>query len=342
MVRAAAWLTIVSLVAGVGPVAADTVGQVFRRVNASVVIVRTREQDIGVQPGATTGTVAGLGSGVVIDAHGHVLTAAHVVQTVDEITVEFMDGHRSAARVVGSEPEADLALLELLSVPPGMQVAILGDSDAVEIGDQIFIVGAPYGIGHTLTVGHISARHKPNTVYSGMALAEFLQTDAAINHGNSGGPMFSLRGEVVGIVSHIISKSGGFEGLGFVVTSNMARQLLLERRSFWSGVDGYVLTGELARVFNLPQPVGLLVQRVAAQSPAAKAGLLGGNLRVTIAGETLMVGGDIVLEVQGLPITGRSSYEAIQTRLSQLHPGLPITITALRGGRRVELIGHLP
>jgi S1-C subfamily serine protease len=122
----------------------------------------------------------------------------------------------------------------------------------------------------------------------------------------------------------------------------MARQLLLERRSFWSGVDGYVLTGELARVFNLPQPVGLLVQRVAAQSPAAKAGLLGGNLRVTIAGETLMVGGDIVLEVQGLPITGRSSYEAIQTRLSQLHPGLPITITALRGGRRVELIGHLP
>ena len=122
----------------------------------------------------------------------------------------------------------------------------------------------------------------------------------------------------------------------------MARQLLLERRSFWSGLDGYVLTGELARVFNLPQPVGLLVQRVAAHSPAAMAGLRGGSLRATIAGETMTVGGDVILEVQGLPITGRSSYEAIQARLSQLHPGMPITITVLRGGSRVELVGRLP
>jgi len=220
MVRVVAWLTLLVAAAGAGPVEAETVGQVFRRVNATVVVIRTWERDIGQQSGAFTPTVAGLGSGVVIDSRGHVLTAAHVVQTVDEITVEFLDGHVSPARVIGSEPEADLALLELETPPFGMQVAGLGDSDAVEVGDQAFIVGAPYGIGHTLTVGHISARHKPNTVYSGMSLAEFLQTDAAINHGNSGGPMFSLRGEIVGIVSHIISKSGGFEGLGFVVTSN--------------------------------------------------------------------------------------------------------------------------
>ncbi len=258
MVRVAAWFTVVillgGLVRGANPVEAETVGQVFRRVNTSVVIVRTRERDTGQQSAASAPTVAGLGSGVVIDSRGRVLTAAHVVQTVDEITVEFLDGHVSAARVVGSEPEADRALLELQTPPPGMQAAALGDSDAVEVGDQVCIVGAPYGIGHTRTVGHISARHKPNTVYSGMSLAEFLQTDAAINQGNSGGPMFSLRGEIVGIVSHIISKSGGFAGLGFVVTSNMARHLLLERRSFWSGVDGYVLTGELGRVLNLRSP----------------------------------------------------------------------------------------
>lgn len=342
MVRVIAWLTAVALASSAAPVAAETVGQIFRRVNDSVVIVRTRERAFAQQSGTAPATVAGLGSGVVIDSRGHILTAAHVVQTADEITVELLDGHVSPARVAGSEPEADLALLQLESVPPGMRVAILGDSDAVEVGDQVFIVGAPYGIGHTLTVGHISARHTPNTVYSGMSLAEFLQTDAAINQGNSGGPMFSLRGEIIGIVSHIISRSGGFEGLGFVVTSNMARRLLLERRSFWSGVDGYVLTGELARVLNLPQPIGLLVQRVAAQSPAAKAGLLGGSVRATIGGQTLTVGGDIVLDVQGLPIAGRSSYEAIQARLSQLHPGVPITITVLRGGRRIELIGHLP
>jgi S1-C subfamily serine protease len=154
--------------------------------------------------------------------------------------------------------------------------------------------------------------------------------------------MFSLRGEVVGIVSHTVSKSGGFEGLGFVVTSNMARQLLLDRKSFWSGVDGYVLTGELAAVFNLPQPVGLLVQRVARTSPAAEAGVRGGTIRATIGGETFVVGGDVILDVQGLPITGRSSYEAIQERLSRLHPGMPITITVLRDGRRVQLTGRLP
>lgn len=129
MVRPVAWLTLVVVTAAAGPVAAESVGQVFRRVNASVVLVRTRERDTA-QPLSSLATVAGLGSGVVIDPRGRVLTAAHVVQTVDEITVEFLDGHLSAARVVGSEPEADLALLELAAPPVDMQVAVLGDSDA--------------------------------------------------------------------------------------------------------------------------------------------------------------------------------------------------------------------
>ena len=117
-------------------------------------------------------------------------------------------------------------------MPAGVPWWPLGDSDKVEVGGDVFIVGAPYGISHTLTAGHVSGRHRPNTIYSELATAEFVQTDAAINEGNSGGPMFGMAGEVIGIVSHIISKSGGFEGLGFVVTSNMARALLLERRSF--------------------------------------------------------------------------------------------------------------
>jgi S1-C subfamily serine protease len=112
----------------------------------------------------------------------------------------------------------------------------------VRVGDQI-IVGAPYGLGHSLSVGYISARWAPNTIYRTMPLAEFFQTDAVINTGNSGGPMFSMKGEVIGIVSHNISKSGGSEGLGFVVTLNTARQLLLEKRSFWTG-----LAGDLRRV----------------------------------------------------------------------------------------------
>ena len=324
------------------PAEAQSVGQVFRRVNHSIVVIRTREKEVASRGEGQVVSVAGVGSGVLISQDGKVMTAAHVVHTADEITVEFLGGPVVGARVVASEPQADVSLLQLERVPPGGLVAKLGDSDKAQVGDQIFVIGAPYGIGHTLSVGHISARHKPNTVYSGMSLAEFLQTDAAINQGNSGGPMFSMAGEVIGIVSHIISKSGGFEGLGFVVTSNMARRLLLERRSFWSGLEGHVLSGELAKVFNLPQPVGLLVQRVAARSPAELIGLRPGTIKATIAGQTLTVGGDIILQVQGIPLSAENSYERIQERLGRLAPGAEVTITVLREGRQVELKAKLP
>lgn len=323
-------------------VEAQSVGQVFRRVNPSVVVIRTKEKDVAARGQGRVLSVFGVGSGVLISTDGKVMTAAHVVHTADEISVEFLSGEVVGARVVASEPEADVSLLELERVPPGALVAKLGDSDRVPVGDQVFIIGAPYGIGHTLSVGHISARHKPNTVYSGMSLAEFFQTDAAINQGNSGGPMFSMGGEVIGIVSHIISKSGGFEGLGFVVTSNMARRLLLEQRSFWTGLEGFVLSGELAMVFNLPQPVGLLVQRVAARSPAERIGLRPGTLKAAIGGQTLTVGGDIILQVQGIPLSDENSYERIQERLSRLGSGAEVMITVLRQGRLVELKSNLP
>jgi S1-C subfamily serine protease len=340
--RLAAALTIATLTWLWAPAEAQTLGQAFKRVSPSVVVIRTKEKDVSARVRGQAASVSGVGSGVLISQDGKVMTAAHVVHTADEIGVQFLSGEVVGAQVIASEPEADVSLLQLEQVPAQALVAKLGDSDKVEVGDQIFIVGAPYGIGHTLTVGHISARHKPNTLYSGMSLAEFFQTDAAVNQGNSGGPMFSMAGEVVGIVSHIISKSGGFEGLGFVVTSNMARRLLLERKSFWTGLDGYLLSGDLAKVFNLPQAAGLLVQRVAERSPAARIGLKPGTVRAIIEGETLTVGGDVILEVQGIPIMDSTSYEKIQERLSRLHPGAEVTITILREGRQLELTSRLP
>jgi len=319
---------------------AQTVGQVFQRVNASVVVIRTKERAVSAQGQAAS--ESGVGSGVLIAADGKVLTAAHVVQTADEITVEFLSGEAIGARVVASEPEADVSLLQLERPPARPVVARMGDSEKVQIGDQAFIVGAPYGISHTLTVGHISARHKPNTVYSAMSRAEFLQTDAAINQGNSGGPMFSMQGEVIGIVSHIISKSGGFEGLGFVVTSNLARRLLLEQRSFWTGLSGYVLAGELARVFNIPQPVGLLIQRVAKNSPAEHAGLRASTIPATIDGKALLVGGDIILKVAGIEVADQSSYDTIQAVISRGRSGDVVKVTVLRDGRQVELAARVP
>jgi S1-C subfamily serine protease len=238
--------------------------------------------------------------------------------------------------VIASEPSADVALLELERIPSEPVVAPLGDSDAVEVGDEIFIVGAPFGLSHTLTVGHISGRRNADKLFGGFSEAEMFQTDAAINQGNSGGPMFNRTGEVIGIVSSIISRSGGFEGLGFVITSNLARQLVVDERSPWSGMEGFLLSGDLARIFNLPQPMGVLVQKVVEGSMAASVGLRPGTIKAVIADQELLLGGDVVLSVMGLTIS-KDSRKQIRTRMRGLTPASPITVKVLRGGRPVEL-----
>jgi S1-C subfamily serine protease len=270
-IRLVALLSVVLIPVPAGAAEAPSLSEVFKRVDDSVVVVRTREKNPLPSTMTEAASVAGLGSGVLISDAGEVLTAAHVVQAADEVGVEFVGGEIIRAKVISSEPAADVALLRLDRMPRGrIPVAALGDSDKVEVGEPIFVVGAPLGITHTLTAGHISARRRPKATLGGMSLAEFFQTDAAINQGNSGGPMFNMAGQVIGVVSHIISRSGGSEGLGFAVTSNLARQVLLEEKSVWSGLDGYLLSGDLARVFNLPPPgVGMLVQRIAERSPSA-------------------------------------------------------------------------
>jgi S1-C subfamily serine protease len=270
------------------------------------------------------------------------MTAAHVVHTLDEITVEFLGGETVNARVVASEPAADLSLLRLDRVPANTPVARMADSKTVQVGDQVLIVGAPYGLSHSLSVGYISARWPPNTVYRAMPLAEFFQTDAVINTGNSGGPMFNMQGEVVGVVSHNISKSGGSEGLGFVVTMNTARQLLLERRSFWSGLEGLALTDELADLLNLPgRAAGYAVKTVAKGSPGEALGLRGATQIVSIAGQDVPLGGDIVLSVQGIPASAANATR-VRDALGKLTPGAPFTVRVLRAGEVVELKGKAP
>jgi S1-C subfamily serine protease len=188
---------------------------------------------------------------------------------MEEITVEFLGSAPVSGRVIASEPAADVSIIQLERVPPGARVAPVADSSKVAIGDRVIVVGAPYGLSYSLSAGLISARYAPNTVYQAFPLAEFFQTDAAINTGNSGGPMFNMAGQVIGVVSHIISKSGGSEGLGFVVTINSARENLLQRRAFWSGLEVYPVTGPLADVLNLPPKAeGLMVKSVAKGSRA--------------------------------------------------------------------------
>lgn len=307
---------------------ADSIADVYKRVAGTVVVVRTTE--VG---------SSGLGSGVLVSADGQVLTAAHVVQVAETVMVELPGGEMLAATVVASEPSADLAMLKLERPPSKPVVAVLGDSDAVEVGDEVFVVGAPLGMSHSLTVGHISGRRVVNDLFGGFEPAELFQTDAAINSGNSGGPMFDHEGHVIGIVSHLLSTSEGSGGLGFVATSAMAKKLLLDRPGRWSGMEGYMLSGELARIFQLPQSRGILVQRVASRSPAAKLGIVPGTEKATVGEESFLVGGDVILSVAGISIADADGGPRIREALAARKPGQPLSVIVLRGGRRLELQG---
>src|SRR6266446_1850036 len=323
--------------------------EAFRKVHQSVVMVRTKQIDLPSSSKEVMAINDGLGSGVLISADGKILTAAHVVQSADVASVEFPDGQEIIARVIGSDVRSDVALLQLKRVPSGIVPATLGDSNKVEVGDQIFVIGAPYGISQTLTAGHVSGRHRLNRNDESSTSVEFLQTDAAVNGGNSGSPMFNLDGEVVGIVSSLMSHSGGSEGLAFATASNTARRFLLDRQPLWWGIDGLLVTGDLATALNLPQPAGFLVQRVGEGSIGSSLGLNPGALRATIQGTDILLGGDVILSVNEIQITAActaakavevgcdDSYERIYNSVGALKLGDNLVVKVLREGRVMNL-----
>ncbi len=317
------------------PVEAADHRKLFKRVDPSVVVLYTVEREAA--PGTLAGQVAsnGLGSGVLVDDEGHVMTAAHVVQTADLVQAEFVDGFKTTAVVVASDPSKDVALVKLNRMPESITPAKVGDSDNVEVGEEIVVIGAPYGLSHTLTTGHISARHRNDDALMSGVDAETFQTDAAINRGNSGGPVFNLRGEVIGIVSYIRSQSGGSDGLGFAVTSNAAYHALFEERMAWSGLSGVILTGPLAAAMNIPQQAGYLVQKVAANSPAARIGLKAGLIPARIAGQDLLLGGDIILGLEGMEVKPGMLGEFRAQMTNRNSPF--ITLSVLRGGEVITL-----
>ncbi len=313
--------------------------EAFRKVEQAVVVVRTERKELAPFPQKGMVSLNGLGSGVLVSSDGKVLTAAHLVQAADTTLVEFSDGELIPARVMGSATYADVALLQLERMPLRIVAAALGNSDTAEVGDEIFVVGAPYGLSHTLTAGHVSGRHTLNKRTENTMAVEFLQTDAAINRGNSGSPLFSLDGEVIGIVSNMMSTSGGSEGVAFAASSNTARRFLLEHKPFWSGIEGFLVDGDLARALNLPQPAGILVQRVAEGSIAWRWGIHAGTLRASVEGEELVLGGDIILGVNDVSvIEGGSSSDDIYASISKLRLGDNLVIKVFRRGQIVTLL----
>jgi S1-C subfamily serine protease len=323
---------------------AQSPADIFERVRTSVVTIRTASRGPTAVEKALAVTELGLGSGVLITEDGKVITAAHVVQTADEVEVVFFDGGVASAKVLSTDPRADVALIKLVDeLPASAHPRPLGDSARARIGEEILVVGAPMGVTQTLTVGHISARRTFPKELHGLVQLELLQTDAAINTGNSGGPMFNQAGEVIGIVSRMLSKSGGSEGLGFAVTSNVARELLLELPPLWSGLSGVVIRGDLAKALNVPNGMdGLLVQRVARGSLAAEAGITGGSIPTTIYGQDVLLGGDIITEVEGIPVGAADADQRIRKHLTALSPGGQITVRLVRAGRVMEVTPRLP
>ena len=312
---------------------AQDLSELYEDLKPSVVTLRTKNfgapED---QPGGN------LGSGVIIDNEGHVMTAAHVVHTAGEIMVEMADGRSIEADIIISVPSADVALLRMTSVPSGLKPARLGDSSTASIGSEVMIIGAPFGLEHSLSVGHISGRIGQNR-FAGGELMEVIQTDAAVNQGNSGGPMFNLDGEVIGIVSFILSASGGFDGIGFAVGINPAKKILLGSPSFWTGFDALFLPTDISQALNVPGNGGLLVQRVIQDSLAGRAGLRGGTIQATVQGREVLLGGDVVLSIAGTACEGPHDFTQIHEELDRLRDGDPFVIEVLRGGEVIELTG---
>lgn len=310
--------------------------KLFAEADPSVVVLYTIERQV--DPRQKSGEISrrGLGSGFVVDMDGHIITAAHVVQTADAVQVEFVDGTKVTAHVIASNTVKDVALLALDEIPTNLKPVKISDSDDMRVGDEVFVIGAPYGLSHTLSIGHISSRHKNSHALIGNIQAETFQTDAAINQGNSGGPMFNHNGEVVGVVSYIRSKSGGSVGLGFAITSNEAVKALFTQHMTWSGMSGIALTGPLAKALNIPQTWGYLVQKVALNSPAARLGVKASRLPIVIEGKKLFIGGDIILSIEGIEMSPDTA-ELFLEKAKHIESGTEITVTVLRAGEKIEL-----
>lgn len=283
----------------------------------------------------------GLGSGVIISEDGLIVTASHVVHSADGLYVEFSDGERRSAKVVSSLVMADLALVKVDQLPATAKVAKLGDSDTSQIGEQIFVIGAPLGINRTLTVGYLSGKH-PKGTNPKSPLAELFQTDAAINPGNSGGPLFNMEGEVIGIASFIQTRSGGSDGLGFVVTANSVKELMLNRGKFWSGILFHVLNEKLSRAMHLPQTSGILVEKVIRDSLAYKAGLRGGTIEANLAGENVMLGGDIILSINGKNVGSSGGVKEILGFLKNVKSGTSLKLELWRKGKTELILINIP
>jgi serine protease Do len=264
----------------------------------------------------------GLGTGIIMDAQGHILTNNHVVGGASKINVLLSNGKQYPAELIGTDPKTDLAVIKVSTKKPLPHVTF-GDSDQVKVGEWVVAIGHPRGLDQTVTQGIISAKHRQG-ITDPSSYQDFLQTDAAINPGNSGGPLLNLQGEVIGVNAAIASQSGGFEGIGFAIPSNMAlhvaKQLIAHGKVTrgWLGVSIQELTPDLAKSFGLDTPGGALIADVVKAGPADKAGLKRGDIVIAFKDKEILHTSDLRNRVANTPI------------------GQDVRVTVLRKGERQD------
>jgi putative serine protease PepD len=282
----------------------------------------------------------GAGSGAIIDTKGHILTNHHVIRNSDKLEVTLSDGSRWPARLVGSDPGNDLAVLKIEAPGKKLTVIPMGDSSQLEVGQKVLAIGNPFGLGQTLTTGIISSLARSIRSESGILINDVIQTDAAINPGNSGGPLLDSNGKIIGINSAIISPTGASVGIGFAIPVNTAKRILPDliskgRVSYpWIGASVYPLIPEFSNYLGLIAERGAMIMEIVPNGPADKAGLRGGNRRVQVGNSLIIIGGDVITELNSEKVN--SSDDLIRT-IRDHRPGDNIKLKILRNGRFLRI-----
>jgi S1-C subfamily serine protease len=340
--------TRVRVIEGIGSKGGFDAGTIYRRLAPGVVtIISDRGPSSGSGP-------SGLGSGFVLDGKGYLATNAHVIRSdppklerAKSVYVKFGDGNLVQARVVGDDLNADVALLKVNPAGLTLTPLPLGSSGRLSVGAPVAAIGSPFGESQSLSVGVISATGRDIESLTAFAIGNAIQTDAAINHGNSGGPLIDAHGRVIGINSQIQSTGGGGEGVGFAVPADAVRRSLRELRAkghvdyAYLGVTTHELYPQLARRLSLPTEHGALVLKVETGSPADDAGLQAGESKIEFQGQKdIPEGGDAIVTVDGKPL---SESGDLPNAISLKSPGDKVRLTVLRGkARRVVTVTLAP
>jgi len=278
------------------------------------------------------------GSGFIHNINGVIVTNNHVVEDATEFLVTFIDGTTIEASLLGTDPYSDIAVLKIESIPFPLHPLILGNSTDLRVGQKVYAIGNPFGLSGSITEGIISQLGRSITATGGYLIVDVIQVDAAINPGNSGGPLLNEVGEVIGVTTAIVTTTGTFSGVGFAIPSDLVKRVvpsLINQGLFkhpWIGISGIDVTFEIAEAMGLHEIKGFLITSVTPNSPADRVGLRGGNESITIEGQTISIGGDVIVGIDGKDVV---RIEDILSQIERHNVGDTIRLLVIRDGSEV-------